>query len=477
MDRRRFLQLGGAGAATLMVPGALASTARRRPNIILLVSDDQGYGDVGSYGCKDIPTPHIDGIGAGGVRFTDAYVTCPLCSPSRAGMLTGRYQQRFGHEFNTGKPKRMLRDRIGLAATELTLGDTLGDAGYATGVVGKWHLGMNPEHHPRRRGFDEFFGFLAGGHPYFERAKVGNNPIFRGTQQVREPRYLTTALGQEGAAFVRRWKKKPFFLYLPFNAPHKPMEAPQAYLDRFQGISDPRRRTYAAMVSAMDDAIGAVLKAVRDTGQEQDTLVIFLSDNGGATEANASSNGPLRAHKGALYEGGVRVPFMASWKGRLPANKVVRQPVSALDIYPTVLAAAGARGPGATVLDGINLLPHLGIDGATPKPLPDRPLFWRLGQRSAMRHGKWKLVQRRDRPVELYDLTTDLGESNDLAGQKPAVVNRLQATMASWQGMMGSPRWKPEGGGKRNKAGGMRKGGGLRRRRMRKGGARGRKQL
>lgn len=472
MNRRQFLQMGGAGAASLLVPGTGISARGRSPNIILLVSDDQGYADVSSYGCKDIPTPHIDSIGAGGVRFTDAYVTCPLCSPSRAGMLTGRYQQRFGHEFNTGKPKRMMRERIGLAATELTLGDALSDAGYATGIVGKWHLGMNPEHHPRRRGFDEFFGFLAGGHPYFERAKVGNNPIYRGMNQVREPRYLTTAIGAEAAAFVHRWRKKPFFLYVPFNAPHKPMEAPQSYLDRFSGIADVKRRSYAAMVAAMDDAIGAVLKAVKETGLEQDTLIFFLSDNGGATGANASDNGPLRAHKGALYEGGVRVPFMVSWKGKLPANRVVRQPISALDIFPTALAAAGARPPGATVLDGINLLPHL--SGESPAPLPDRPLFWRLGQRHAMRHGKWKLVQRRARPAELYDLSADLGESNDLAAAQPAVVSRLKATMASWQSMMGSPRWKPkadgQGQGRRKRGGGMpgrmrkRGRGGLRRR-------------
>ncbi len=465
MDRRSFLQMAGAGAASLMAPGALAA---RRPNVILLVSDDQGYADVGAYGCRDIPTPNIDSIARGGVRFTDGYVTCPLCSPSRAGMLTGRYQQRFGHEFNTGLPRRVLRDRIGLAATELTLGDALGDAGYVTGLFGKWHLGMNPEFHPRRRGFDEFFGFLAGGHPYFERqGGPGNNPIYRGVKQVKEPRYLTTALGQEAAAFVKRRKDKPFFLYLPFNAPHKPMEAPQAYLDRFGRIADPKRRTYAAMVAAMDDAIGEVLRAVSSAGLDKDTLIFFLSDNGGATLANGSSNSPLRSHKGALYEGGVRVPFVARWKGRIPAGKVVRQPVSALDIFPTALAAAGARAPGATVLDGINLLPHL--DGSADKAVPERPLFWRLGARHAMRQGRWKLVKRRGRPAELYDLAGDLGEQNDLAGQQPAVVRKLSATMASWQSMMGSPRWQPQqrGGKKRRRR--LRRGRGRRRFRKRGG--------
>jgi arylsulfatase A-like enzyme len=331
--------------------------------------------------------------------------------------------------------------------------------------VGKWHLGMNPEFHPRRRGFDEFFGFLAGGHPYFPGGGGKNNPIQRGTRQVEEQRYLTTAFGQEAAAFVRRWKDKPFFLYLPFNAPHKPMQAPQRYLDRFAGIADPKRRKYAAMVAAMDDAVGEVLRAVRETGLGKDTLVIFLSDNGGATQANGADNRPFRAHKGALYEGGVRVPFMMQWKGRLQANRVVQDPVSALDIYPTALAAAGVRAPGATELDGINLLPHL-VRGGAGKPVPQRPLFWRLGQRSAMRHGRWKLVQRRVRPAELYDLTVDKGERNDLAAAKPGVVKQLQATMTSWQGMMSSARWQPQaprregmGGGKRR-----RKGRGMRRR-------------
>ena len=465
MDRRQFLQLTGAGAASLLAPGALAAEPRRRPNIILLVSDDQGYADVGAYGCRDIQTPHLDSIAAGGVRFTDGYVTCPVCSPSRAGMLTGRYQQRFGHEFNTGRPKRVLRERIGLAATELTLGDALSDAGYATGIVGKWHLGMNPEFHPRRRGFDQFFGFLAGGHPYLPGEGGVNNPIYRGTRQVEEQRYLTTAFGEEAAAFVRRWKEKPFFLYLPFNAPHKPMQAPQRYLDRFAGIANPKRRKYAAMVAAMDDAVGEVLRAVREAGLEQDTLIFFLSDNGGATQANAADNRPLRAHKGALYEGGVRVPFMVQWKGRLPANRVVRQPVSALDIFPTALAAAGVRAPGATELDGLNLLPYLVRSGAG-KPLPERPLFWRLGQRSAIRHGRWKMIQRRVRPAELYDLAEDMGEGNDLAAARPGVVKRLQATMASWQSMMGSPRWRPQQAPGRGNRGGMRRrqGRGVRRR-------------
>lgn len=321
MDRRQFLQLTGAGAASLLAPGALAAEPRRRPNIILLVSDDQGYADVGAYGCRDIQTPHLDSIAAGGVRFTDGYVTCPVCSPSRAGMLTGRYQQRFGHEFNTGRPKRVLRERIGLAATELTLGDALSDAGYATGIVGKWHLGMNPEFHPRRRGFDQFFGFLAGGHPYLPGEGGVNNPIYRGTRQVEEQRYLTTAFGEEAAAFVRRWKEKPFFLYLPFNAPHKPMQAPQRYLDRFAGIANPKRRKYAAMVAAMDDAVGEVLRAVREAGLEQDTLIFFLSDNGGATQANAADNRPLRAHKGALYEGGGAGALHGSVEGAAPGQQ------------------------------------------------------------------------------------------------------------------------------------------------------------
>ncbi len=463
MDRRDFLKLSGAGAASLLAPAALASTSGRKPNVILLVSDDQGYADVGVHGCKDIPTPNIDSIARGGVRFTDGYVTCPLCSPSRAGMLTGRYQQRFGHEFNTGKPRRMLPERIGLAATEVTLADALKDGGYATGMMGKWHLGMNPEFHPNRRGFDEFFGFLAGGHPYFERARVGINPIMRGSKQVSEGRYLTQAFGEEAAAFVRRNRAKPFFLYLPFNAPHKPMEAPQRYLDRFSSITEPGRRTYAAMVSAMDDAVGAVLRAVHDGGLDKDTLIFFLSDNGGATEANSSDNGPLRSHKGALYEGGVRVPFMVRWKGKLPAGKVVRGPVSTLDIFPTALAAARVRPPGATVLDGIDLLPCL--MGGKPRPLPDRALFWRLGQRHAMRKGKWKLVKGRRGPAELYDLSADIGEQNDLAGSEPGIVRQLNNTMTSWQSMMSSPSWRPQ----------KKKGKGKGKRRGRMGGGRGRK--
>ncbi|MBM3496469.1 MAG: sulfatase, partial [Armatimonadetes bacterium] len=229
---RRQLVVGGAGAAALVLAGAVPAAASRKPNIVLIVADDLGYGDLGIQGCKDIPTPSIDSIGKDGARFTSGYVSCPVCSPTRAGLMTGRYQQRFGHEHNPG-PQNDADASFGLAADEITLAERLKEAGYATGMVGKWHLGYKPESHPTKRGFDEFYGFLGGAHPYFVQAGAGQAPILRGTDRADEKEYLTDAFGREAAVFIDRHKADPFFLYLPFNAVHAPLQAARKYTDRF----------------------------------------------------------------------------------------------------------------------------------------------------------------------------------------------------------------------------------------------------
>jgi len=443
--RREFLKrlgftVASAGALSLL-PGqtvmARSGKARKkRPNIIVIISDDMGYADIGCHGCKDIASPHIDSIAKNGVRFTNGYVSCPVCSPTRAGLATGRYQQRFGHEFNTGPPPGGLKENVGLPLTEVTIANVLKSAGYVTGAVGKWHLGMAPHFHPFKRGYDEFFGFLHGGHSYIDPGLGTFNPILRGTEPMDEKEYLTDAFSREAVAFVERHHDEPFFLYLAYNAVHTPMQAPPRYQNSFTEITDPKRRIYAGMLTAMDEGIGKVLAKLRERGIEKDTLLIFVNDNGGPT-ANASSNRPLRATKGTMYEGGIRVPFMIQWPTRLKAGQVYEQPVIALDILPTAAAAGGTELPKDRKLDGVNLLPYLMGKKKTP---PHEALFWRAGQNHAVRKGNWKLVTM-GTETGLYDLASDIGESRDLSGDRPEVVKELRRAFDKWNSQMVEPVW------------------------------------
>jgi len=421
--------------------------AARRPNLVLIVSDDQGYAEMGCQG-GEVPTPHLDRLAASGIRFTAGYVTAPFCSPSRAALLTGRYQQRFGHEMN---PVEKTNDRpeVGLPTSEKTIADHLRAAGYATGMVGKWHLGAHPPYHPLRRGFQEFFGFLREGHFYGAGDQVVShlrprepeydrlNPILRGEREVEEKEYLTTALGREATAFIDRHARDPFFLYLPFNAPHSPMQAAAPDHARFASISDPHRRVFAAMVASMDAAVGAVLDTLRKHGLERDTLVIFLSDNGGPTKELTSRNDPFSGGKGQMLEGGIRVPFLMSWPGTLPAGVVERRPVSALDVVPTALAASSS--PTAPGLDGVDLLPFL-AGGRKESPHP--ALFWRMGGQLAIRSDRWKLVRLKSaEPFRLYDLEQDEKESKDLAAIEPDRARDLEKRLLEWNGELAPPRW------------------------------------
>src|SRR5579872_3620607 len=289
----------------LAVPKTPASA--RTPNILVLLADDLGYADVGFQGCRDIPTPNIDSLAKQGVRFTNAYVSCPYCSPTRAGLMTGRYQTRFGHEFNPGDGPN-----VGLPLTETTMADRLKAAGYATGWVGKWHLGSAAKFHASKRGFDDTFGFYAGAHPYFPGMGA---PIYRGTAVVEEKEYLTDAFAREAVAFIERHKKEPFFLYLAFNAVHTPMHATEERLKKFPDIQNKQRHTYAAMTLGLEEACGKVMDKLRAEKLEENTLIVFFSDNGGptmkGTTINGSTNTPLRGSKRTTLEGGIRVPFVA----------------------------------------------------------------------------------------------------------------------------------------------------------------------
>ncbi len=437
LSRRDFLTFLGGGTAALWLHSLVGEGAPggRKPNIIVILSDDQGYADVGFHGCKDIPTPNLDSLARSGVRFTDGHVSCPVCSPTRAGLMTGRYQQRYGHEMNPGGAPEH-----GLPLSQITLASLLKAAGYATGIVGKWHLGMTPEFHPQKRGFDEFFGFLSGAHSYLDPLLGTPNAILRGTEPVDEKEYLTDAFTREAVSFIERHQKHPFLLYLTYNAVHAPLQATEKYLSRFKEIPNERRRTYAAMLSAMDDGIGAFLKKLRDTGLERDTLIFFLSDNGGPP-GNGSSNGPLRGYKATVYEGGIRVPFLLRWPARIPAGVVHQNPVISLDVLPTALAAAGGKLPTDRPMDGVNLLPYATGEKSDP---PHDLLFWRMRQNKAVRKGNWKLVVAGATPPQLFDLSKDIAEANDLAAQKPDVVKELSNALAKWESQMVPPLWSPQ---------------------------------
>jgi arylsulfatase A-like enzyme len=428
---------GGSRAASPQAPVP-------RPNIVLIVADDLGWGETGMQG-GDIPTPRIDSLASNGVRFTAGYVSCPVCAPTRAGLMTGRYQQRFGFEFNPG-PAPANDSAFGLPLDEATLAERLKAAGYATGMFGKWHLGNRPGYRPPERGFNTFFGFLGGAHSYLPGGR-GRDSIFRGTNVADVPPFLTTALAQEAAAFIDAHTNDAFFLYVPFNAVHAPMQATDAYLERFKHL-DGNRRTFAAMLTALDDAVGTVLERLRAHHLEQRTLIIFHSDNGGPTPQTTSRNGPLRATKGTVYEGGIRVPFVMQWPGVLPAGKTCPHPVIALDIHPTALAAAGVTPPKDKPLDGVNLIPFL---TGERKDAPHDTLFWRMGPQSAARMGPWKLVKSRGGSPQLFNLQTDPSESRDVSAEHPAEFQKIQDAWAAWDRQLAAPRWGQvrRGGGKR----------------------------
>jgi arylsulfatase A-like enzyme len=450
---RLHLALTIAGVLTAVYPPPDASGAQptpRKPNVIVLIADDLGYADIGVHGSREVATPHIDSIAKSGVRCTSGYVSCPYCSPTRAALLTGRYQQRFGHEFN---PALLSKGGAGqgLRPSEVTIARRLKDAGYATGLIGKWHQGEEEKFHPLNRGFDEFFGFLAGAHDYLQTDDPSYGPIYRGRKRVEFEGHLTETLGREAIAFIDRHQKGPFFLYLAFNAVHTPLQATEPALKKFAAVEDKTRRICLAQVSSLDDAIGAVLSKLRTAGLEEQTLVFFLSDNGGAIgkfAPNGASNTPLRGSKGDTWEGGIRVPFLVQWKGTLPAGKVYDHPVIQIDIHSTALAVAGVAAKPDWKLDGTDLLPFL--EGKNAKP-PHTALYWRFGEQMAIRMGDWKLV-RADlatdkqfgdiaRKPMLFNLADDISEKKDLAEAQPERVKEMSKVWQKWNEELAPPAW------------------------------------
>lgn len=448
----------------------------RPPNIVIILADDLGFGEPGCYE-GDLPTPHIDSLARDGVRFTSGYVTAPFCAASRAALLTGRYQTRFGFEFNP-IGARNADPAIGLPPEERTIADELRSAGYVTGLIGKWHLGGTARFHPQRRGFDEFFGFLHEGHyyvpppweghvtwlrrktlpdgtqgrwtspdgrivwsthmGYFEPDYDADNPLLRISQPVDERENLTEAFTREAVDFIHRHRSQPFGLLLAYNAVHSPLQAADADLQKFAHIDDIQRRIFAAMLSRLDEGVGRVLAALHECELDEQTLVVFLSDNGGATRELTSSNRPLRGEKGQLLEGGIRVPFLMRWPGRLPAGHVEDRMVSSLDILATAVADREQRADGE--LDGVDLVPAL----RSPADQPiHEDLYWRVGAQAALRSGRWKIYRpgRGDTAWQLYDLAGDIGETRDLAATHPEQAQDLQRRWEELDRQMIAPLW------------------------------------
>jgi len=440
---RRFL---------IVLTGALvtgASAVVNTPNIVLLFADDLGFADVGYNGCTDFPTPHIDSIARNGVICEQGYVCAPVCAPSRAGLLTGRYPTRFGFEDTPGPFIQSEEVEIGIPLSEKNIAERLKSLGYTTGIIGKWHEGRLPQYQPHRRGFDETFYFTDGWTHYFDqpdplqKIKRGDDPVDLNGE------YTTDAFGREAAAFIKRNKDGPFFLYVPFNAPHVPMEAKPELLERFSSIDSIGRRTLAAMTSSLDTNIGRILQTLETHGLTQNTLVIFLSDNGGKPSvsgkiesgggaANFSLNLPLNGKKGQLHEGGIHVPFCMQWPARLPAATRYSHPVSSLDLLPTLIAATGAPVSKVWKLDGKNLLPYL---TGEQNEAPHETLYWRFLYQWAIRSNDWKLIKPKNQPLELYRISDDPNETCDLIGNYPEIAEKLQSEYDQWNAEMMQPQW------------------------------------
>lgn len=465
----------------VMSSGGMVAAAAERPNVVVIVADDLGYGETGMMGNREIPTPHIDALAAEGVRCSQGYVTSSYCSPSRAGLITGRYQSRFGYDINpTGK--RNLLPNAGLPTDETTFVQKLHDAGYQTGLVGKWHLGAAPSMHPMQRGFDSFYGFLHEGHFYVpgsladgpleegvphrnvltmirdasmepgQRVRTGDlirgnyarmseplydqdNPILRGTKTIEESRYLTDAISDEAVEFINQHHENPFCLMVCYNAVHSPMQAKLKDSEALRRIEDIQRRIFAGMLVALDRGVGAITQAIDEQRLRRKTLVVFLSDNGGPTAELTSSNAPLRGGKGSLYEGGVRIPMVWSFPGRLPEGITEHRPVLSLDIAATALDLAGL--PVDNQSDGISLFRWI-----------DRPiakshdhLFWRMpGGKRALRSGDWKIVcSKKGESVELYHLKADPEEQRDLSAVETDKLRELINRWQAYDAQMASP--------------------------------------
>lgn len=477
-----------AGKVAFLGQKDTSKTTEKKPNIIILLADDLGKYDISLYGGKSTPTPQIDSLAASGVTFTDGYVSSSICSPSRAGLLTGRYQERFGHEFQPGDryPKNnleyyafkylintnnwRLNDKIeypsdasiatqGLPQAEITFADLAKKEGYTTAIIGKWHLGHNKGFFPLDRGFDYHYGFYQAFSLYtpeddnpdiinhhhkdftdktiWGNGRVGIGQIRRDTTITHDKAYLTETFADEAEAFIDKNKTKPFLLYVPFNAPHTPFQVRKKYYNRFPNVKDKNKRVYFAMISALDDAIGRIVAKVKKEGLEENTLIIFASDNGGADYTFATTNAPLKGGKFSHFEGGINVPFALSWKGKIKPHTIYKTPVSTLDIFATIAAVTHSGLPKDRVYDGVDL-----ISTVNNKTVAHKTLYWRSGAAKAIRSGDWKLIISGKTHQEwLYNLTSDKSEKTDLSQINPAKVKELHTALQNWEKGLIKPLW------------------------------------
>ncbi len=462
-----------------------------RPNVILIMADDLGKYDVSTYGATHIQTPNIDRIAAEGVLFENAYVTAPICSPSRAAILTGKYPQRYGFEsqpmeyypsniveYSAGKNAGFLGDwkvatlpnypneweiaKQGIPLPEITLAELMKAAGYRTAIMGKWHLGAGKTQTPNKRGFDEQYGFYGAfslytpsqktpGYQHFiqedfsaryqwNMKRLSTAAIRKNNRVVRENDYLTFAIRDEAIRFLEANRDTSFFLYIPFNAPHVPFQAPQEYCDRFAHVQDPNKQVYYAMIAAMDDAIGEILDKVKELGLEENTIIWFISDNGGASYTGATDNGPLKGGKLTYFEGGINVPFAMKWKGHIPEGTTYQPAVSALDIFATTIGQCGIGLQEGNLIDGVDLIPYIAGNAAG---LPHEKLFWRADHIRAVQTGEWKMMMSmRDKWLHLYNLKSDKSETIDLQYENQETLKRLQDYFEEWNSNLPTkPMW------------------------------------
>jgi len=464
--------------------GSAAPTeGHRPPNVVLIVADDLGYNDISLHGNSTIETPWIDSIGTEGVQFTRAYASAAMCSPSRAGFLTGRHQQRFGFEFiiiphgirrafdgtlseeeghvfpEIGQEDMVPISAMGLPASEITIAELVQPEGYRTAVFGKWHLGSVGDKHPLTQGFDEYVGFDAAGakfapddDPNIVDARMTwdgvdnitwvtlTNRLFRGREAFTPTKYMTDVFTDESVRFIRENRDEPFFLYVPYNAPHTPLQAPKKYYDRLTHISDHKTRVYTAMIEAMDDGIGQILQTLKETGLEDNTLVIFTSDHGAASYTRIPDrNLPFRGYKSTYYQGGVVVPFLMRWPGRIVPGSVIETPISLMDIFPTVAEAAEAPMPQDRTIDGHSVWPLLQDEINAPV---HEAFVWRSGVYRAVRAGDYTLqIDGTQDNVFLYDIKHDIGETNNLAVELPGKVAELEAILSAAEQDFIDPGW------------------------------------
>ncbi|MXV51895.1 sulfatase-like hydrolase/transferase [Pedobacter sp. HMF7647] len=464
----------------------------KQPNIIILLADDLGKTDIPLYGNQVVETPNIDKLASEGATFTEAYVTAPICSPSRAGLVTGRYQQRFGYEFQpanrymknrlerfyvnrnidlqelefktqTSVPDSNAINQQGLPEQEITIADLLRKNGYATAVTGKWHLGFSPQFSPIKHGFDYFYGFDEAFSWYtdtattinvhhkgimdshiWENGNSGTSQKQRNGKSISENEFYTFAIAREATHFIDQNKSKPFLLYVPFNAPHTPFQAIKKDIAKYQakGVTDLNHAVYYSLISGLDSAVGKIQQKVTDLGLDDNTIFIFLSDNGGATYTHATTNAPLKGGKMSLYEGGINVPFVVKWKGHVAAGTQYKNPVTSLDIFATAAAASHSSLPQRSY-DGVDLIPFL--SGAKTGQ-PHEVLYWRAGKNKAVRKGDWKLVLNlNDNITALYNLANDKAEKINLAAKNPEKVKELKNDLTDWEKGLKNPLWPGTG--------------------------------